>query len=34
MFEDGRGGYENMWYVIPGESAVIFKDSDGNEITR
>lgn len=34
MFENGRGGYDNMWYVMPGTTPVIFQDSNGNEITR
>lgn len=34
MFENGRGGYDNMWYIYPGESPVIFQDANGNEITR
>jgi len=34
MFENGRGGYDNMWYIYPGKSPVIFQDPNGNEITR
>lgn len=34
MFENGRGGYENLWYITPGDAPVVFQDADGNEITR
>lgn len=34
MFENGRGGYENLWYITPGEAPVVFQDAEGNEITR
>ncbi|KAF9651110.1 hypothetical protein BDM02DRAFT_974826 [Thelephora ganbajun] len=34
MFDNGRGSYDNIWYVKPGVSPVIFEDIYGNEITR
>jgi len=34
MFDNGRGSYDNAWYIKPGVSPVVFEDIYGNEITR
>lgn len=34
MFDNGRGSYDNAWYIKPGVAPVVFEDVYGNEITR
>jgi len=34
MFDNGRGSYDNAWYIKPGTSRVLFEDIYGNEVSR
>lgn len=34
MFDNGRGSYDDAWYIKPGAAPLVFEDVYGNELTR